>query len=253
MQSYNFLWHVIVLGLTNSRVYKRTNGRGHDELRPISIETNFVSNSGGSALITCGSTMLLCTANVDSGVPQFRRDTGLGWLTAEYGMLPGSTHTRTPREAASGRQGGRTMEIQRLIGRSLRQAVDFKKLGESTVQIDCDVLQADGGTRTAAITGSCVALYHALQQISPDAFLGWVAAVSVGEVWNEVLLDMDYSEDGQADSDLNVVMMQERGIVEIQGTAERKPLAHSKLQAALELAEQGVSELFKLQESSIIT
>ena len=191
--------------------------------------------------------MLLCTANIDTGVPQFRRDTGLGWLTAEYGMLPGATHSRNSREAASGRQGGRTMEIQRLIGRSLRQAVDFKKLGESTIQIDCDVLQADGGTRTAAITGSSIALYHALQQVSPQAFLGWVAAVSVGEVWNEILLDMDYSEDGQADSDVNVVMMQDRGIVEIQGTAERKPLAHKKLHTALALAEQGINELFKLQ------
>lgn len=232
-------------------MYQRTNGRGHDELRPVSIETNFVTHSGGSALIKVGSTMLLCTANVESGVPQFRRDTRLGWLTAEYGMLPGATHTRTTREAAIGRQGGRTMEIQRLIGRSLRQAVDFKKLGESTIQIDCDVLQADGGTRTAAITGSCVALYHALQQVSPASFLGWVAAVSVGEVWNEVLLDMDYGEDGQADSDVNVVMMQDRGLVEIQGTAERKPIAHEKLQAALELAELGITELFEHQERSV--
>lgn len=195
--------------------------------------------------------MLLCTANVRPGVPQFRRDTGLGWLTAEYGMLPGATHTRTDREAARGRQTGRTMEIQRLIGRSLRQAVDFKKLGEHTVQIDCDVLQADGGTRTAAITGGCVALYCALQQISPDAFLGWIAAVSVGEVWNEILLDMDYNEDGQADSDVNIVMMQDRGIVEIQGTAERKPLAQTKLDAALSLAEQGIAKLLNFQAHSL--
>ena len=195
--------------------------------------------------------MVLCTANVEPGVPQFRRNTGLGWLTAEFGMLPGSTHTRSNREAATGRQGGRTMEIQRLIGRSLRQAVDFKSLGEQTVHIDCDVIQADGGTRTAAITGGCVSLYCALQQISPDAFLGWIAAVSAGEVWNEILLDMDYGEDGQADSAVNVVMMQDRGIVEIQGTAERKPLAQTKLNAALSLAEQGISELFNFQAHSI--
>lgn len=217
------------------------------------MDTNFVNNSDGSTLIKVGSTLLLCTANVETGVPQFRRDTGLGWLTAEYGMLPGATHTRINREAARGRQGGRTMEIQRLIGRSLRQAVDFKKLGEHTIHIDCDVLQADGGTRTAAITGGCVALYIALQQVSPAAFLGWIAAVSAGEVWNQILLDMDYREDGQADSDVNIVMMQDRGLVEVQGTAERKPLIQSKLHTALELAEQGISELFKIQARTVST
>ena len=231
-------------------MYQRVNGRRQDELRPVSVQRNFINNSAGSALISFGSTMVLCTANVEPGVPQFRRDSGFGWLTAEYGMLPGSAHTRTAREAASGRQGGRTMEIQRLIGRSLRQALDFKKLGEHTVHVDCDVLQADGGTRTAAITGGCIALYDALHQISPDAFRGWIAAVSVGEVWNEILLDMDYSEDGQADSDINIVMMQERGIVEIQGTAERKPLLQSKLKSALALGEQGITELFKIQVQS---
>ena len=231
-------------------MYQRVNGRRHDEVRQVSIQRNFISNSGGSALISVGSTMVLCTANVEPGVPHFRRDTGVGWLTAEYGMLPGATHTRAAREAARGRQGGRTMEIQRLIGRSLRQALDFKKLGEHTVQIDCDVLQADGGTRTAAVTGGCVALYDALQQVSPNSFLGWIAAVSVGEVWNEILLDMDYSEDGQADSDINIVMMQDRGIVEVQGTAERKPLAQTKLNSALALGEQGIAELFKIQAIS---
>ncbi len=198
-------------------------------------------------LVVFGDTKVLCTVNIENGVPPFLRNRGTGWLNAEYGMLPGSTNTRTDREATRGKQGGRTVEIQRLIGRSLRQAVDLDRIGERTIRVDCDVIQADGGTRTASITGSCVALRDALDKLNSNAFLGQVAAVSVGVVQGEVRLDLEYVEDSQADTDLNVVFMEHKGYVEIQGTAEGAPFPQSELETMLELSRKGIDELFEMQ------
>lgn len=230
---------------------QRPHGRLLDELRPIVIRRGVSKNSDGSVLIEIGDTKVLCTANIEHGVPHFLRNQGTGWLSAEYGMLPGSTNTRSDREAARGKQSGRTVEIQRLIGRALRQAVDLGRIGERTIRMDCDVLHADGGTRTASITGACVALHDALDKLNSSAFLGWVAAVSVGIVSGERRLDLEYREDSRADTDFNVVMMEERGFVEIQGTAEVSPFPPQDLDEMIALASKGIAELFARQKSAI--
>jgi len=207
----------------------RANRRAADQMRPVCFDRGFTRHAEGSVLIAFGDTRVLCTASVDSTVPPFLRGRGRGWVTAEYGMLPRSTHTRMQREATRGRQGGRTLEIQRLIGRALRQAVDLDALGERTITIDCDVLQADGGTRTASITGGWVALADALDRLvsagalSETPLIAQVAAVSTGIVDGQVLLDLDYSEDSRADTDMNVVMDNEGRFIEVQGTAEAAP------------------------------
>ena len=229
----------------------RPSRRAADEPRKVSITRGFTKHAAGSVLIAFGDTQVLCTASLEHQVPPFMRGQGRGWITAEYGMLPGSTHTRTDREAARGKQGGRTVEIQRLIGRSLRAAVDLKALGERTVKIDCDVLQADGGTRTASITGGCVALADAVNQVAPQAFLGLVASVSVGIYRGTSVLDLDYAEDSKAETDMNVVMMDERGFIEIQGTAEQGAFARTALDEMLQLAETGIAALFEAQKDAL--
>lgn len=204
----------------------RPSGRAPDQMREVSFTRHYTKHAEGSVLVAFGDTQVLCTASVEDGVPRFLKGKGQGWITAEYGMLPRATHTRSGREAARGKQGGRTLEIQRLIGRSLRAAVDLRKLGENTVYLDCDVLQADGGTRTASISGACVALVDAFsvllerKRIKEDPLNGLIASVSVGMYNNEPVLDLDYPEDSNADTDMNVVMTQHGGFVEIQGTAE---------------------------------
>lgn len=230
---------------------QRPHGRSLDELRPVVITKGVAKNSDGSVLIEIGDTKVLCTANIEHGVPHFLRNQRTGWLSAEYGMLPGSTNTRSDREAARGKQSGRTVEIQRLIGRALRQAVNLDRIGERTIRIDCDVLQADGGTRTASITGACVALRDALDRLNISAFLGWVAAVSVGIVNGERRLDLEYLEDSRANTDLNVVMMEQRGFVEIQGTAEVAPFPQQDLDEMIALANKGIAELFAKQKFAI--
>jgi ribonuclease PH len=229
----------------------------HDELRPVRIQRGFARHAEGSALIEFGDTRVLCTASVEEKVPAFLRDRRQGWLTAEYGMLPRSTHTRTEREAARGRQTGRTQEIQRLIGRSLRAVTNLSKLGERTVQIDCDVLQADGGTRTASITGAFVAWHDAATGLSERGLLAnwpirdFVAAVSVGMHQGVAVLDLDYAEDSACDTDMNVVMTGSGGIVEVQGTAEGHPFTHAEMQAMLVLAERGIRELIACQRAAL--
>lgn len=234
----------------------RHDGRRADELRPVRIERGFTEYAEGSVLIAFGRTRVLCTASVEESVPPFLKGTGQGWVTAEYGMLPRATHTRTPREAARGKQGGRTLEIQRLIGRSLRAVVDLAALGERQIVLDCDVLQADGGTRTAAITGAWVALADACEALVARGVLAaspvrdQVAAVSVGLVGGEALLDLDYAEDSTCDTDMNVVMTGAGGFVELQGTAERGAFGRSALDALLALAERGIGALLEAQRSS---
>ena len=230
---------------------RRSGGRSPDELRTVEITTRFTRHAAGSVLMAFGDTRVLCTASVEERVPPFLRGAGRGWVTAEYGMLPGATHTRTEREATRGRQGGRTVEIQRLIGRSLRAAVSLKALGERTLRIDCDVLQADGGTRTAAITGGCVALADALKGVAPDAFRGLVAAVSVGVFQGQPVLDLDYREDAGASTDMNVAMVEGGGFIEVQGTAEEAPFSRDALSEMLGLAERGIGELFVAQRRAL--
>jgi len=235
----------------------RPSGRGPSDLRLVRLEPNVAKYAEGSCLASFGDTRVLCCATVEEKVPPFLRNTGRGWITAEYGMLPRSTHTRTEREAARGRQTGRTHEIQRLIGRSLRAIADLNALGERQIRIDCDVLQADGGTRTAAITGSYVALYLALKsplaQANLTAFpLGdSVAAVSCGIVAGEPVLDLDYAEDSNADADANFVITGTGGIVEIQATAEKGHFAEARFAEMLALARQGIAELAKLQRAAV--
>ncbi len=228
---------------------QRPSGRAPDQLRDVVITPHFTRHAAGSVLIECGETRVICTACLEGGVPGFLRGQGRGWLTAEYGMLPGATHDRNDREAARGKQGGRTVEIQRLIGRSLRAAVDLDALGERTMKIDCDVIQADGGTRTASITGACVAVWLALSRNDlSDAFRGWIASVSVG-IWRGMpVLDLDYPEDSNADTDMNVVARDSAGFIEIQGTAEQSPFDAEELNAMLSLARHGVSGLFDMQK-----
>ncbi len=233
----------------------RPSGRNADQLRDIHFTRRFTMHAEGSVLVEFGQTRVLCTASVEEGVPRFLKGKGQGWITAEYGMLPRATNTRNQREASRGKQGGRTLEIQRLIGRSLRSAVDLKKLGEHSITVDCDVLQADGGTRTAAISGGCVALVDALswlleqKKIKQDPLERLVASVSVGIYKGEPVLDLDYEEDSTADTDMNVVMTQHEGFVEIQGTAENEPFSMEEQQAMLELARKGVAELVTKQQN----
>lgn len=231
----------------------RPSGRAPDALRPIKITRGFTRHAEGSVLVEFGQTRVLCTASVDESVPAFLRNAGQGWVTAEYGMLPRATHTRSPREAAKGKQTGRTQEIQRLIGRALRAVVDLKALGERTVTLDCDVLQADGGTRTASITGAYVAMVDAFAalkrkgSLKNDPVHGQIAAVSVG-IWNGTpVLDLDYLEDAAAETDMNVVMNSGGAFVEIQGTAEGHAFHRHELDELLNLASAGINRLFALQ------
>ena len=237
----------------------RPSARAVNQLRPISIQRGYTKHAEGSVLISFGDTKVLCTASVENRVPSFLRGKGEGWITAEYGMLPRATHDRNNREAASGKQGGRTLEIQRLIGRALRSCVDRKKLGERTITLDCDVLQADGGTRTAAITGAYVALCDAIQScinkglLTESPVLGAVAAVSVGVYQGVPVLDLDYAEDSQCDTDMNVVMDGNGGFIELQGTAEGAAFSRAHLNDLLALAASGISELLQLQQTALNT
>ncbi|CAM5514656.1 ribonuclease PH [Pseudomonas sp. JL972] len=237
---------------------KRPSGRAADQLRSIRITRNYTKHAEGSVLVEFGDTRVICTASIESGVPRFLKGQGQGWLTAEYGMLPRATGERNQREAARGKQGGRTLEIQRLIGRSLRAALDMSKLGENTLFIDCDVIQADGGTRTASITGAMVALVDALKVLKQrgglkggDPVKQMVAAVSVGMYQGQPVLDLDYLEDSAAETDLNVVMTDAGGFIEVQGTAEGAPFQPHELNAMLELAQSGMRELFDLQRAAL--
>jgi ribonuclease PH len=235
----------------------RPSGRAPDQLRPVSLEPGFSRHAEGSCLVKFGDTHVLCTASVDERVPPWMRNTGRGWVTAEYGMLPRSTHTRTEREAARGRQSGRTQEIQRLIGRALRAVVNLPAMGERQISIDCDVLQADGGTRTASITGSWVALHFAFERLIKEGKLainpiaGQVAAVSCGLWQGTPVLDLDYPEDSKAQADANFVLTGDGGIVEVQGTAEEKPFSEEQFMTLLALAKKGVGELARLQRLAI--
>ena len=235
----------------------RPSHRRPDEMRPVRITRGFTRHAEGSVLIEFGDTRVLCTASVEESVPGFLRGKGQGWLTAEYGMLPRSTHTRSAREAARGKQSGRTQEIQRLIGRSLRAVVDLEKLGERQVIIDCDVLQADGGTRTASITGACVAVADALNGLVARGLLAaslmndFVAAVSVGMYEGVPVLDLDYPEDSGCETDMNVVMTGSGGFVEVQGTAEGKPFRRDELDCLLQLASNGIAHLVGLQREAL--
>jgi ribonuclease PH len=240
-------------------VPERSGGRAVDALRPVTIEPGFVRPATGSALISCGETRVICTASVQDSVPRWMKGRGRGWVTAEYGMLPASTGDRKARDVSKGRPDGRTVEIQRLIGRSLRGVIDFIALGERTVYIDCDVLQADGGTRCASITGGYVALELACRRLVGEGRLtalpltGSVAAVSCGMVDGVALLDLDYPEDSSAEVDANVVMMGEGGLIEVQATAERTPLSRAHLDDLLALAQRGIEELRTAQQAAVAT
>ena len=233
----------------------RHDNRAPDSLRPVTITRGYTKHAEGSVLIEFGDTKVLCTASVLDKVPPHKKGSGEGWVTAEYGMLPRSTHTRSDREAACGKQSGRTQEIQRLIGRALRSVVDLSQLGERTIQIDCDVIQADGGTRTASITGAYVALADAVAwllaqgKITHSPIIDSVAAISVGVVGGVPMLDLDYNEDSNCDTDMNVVMTGKGGFVEIQGTAEGVPFSTEELNALLALAQKGIAELSRLQSA----
>ncbi|MDQ2735866.1 MAG: ribonuclease PH [Pseudomonadota bacterium] len=237
--------------------FQRSNGRAHDALRSVSITRSFTRHAEGSVLVAFGDTKVLCTASVEEKVPPHKRGSGEGWLTAEYGMLPRSTHTRSDREAARGKQSGRTQEIQRLIGRSLRCVFDLGALGERTIALDCDVLQADGGTRTAAITGAFVAAHDAVSwliaqgRIKQSPIREFVAAVSVGIVSATPLLDLEYVEDAACDTDMNVVMTASGGFVELQGTAEGATFSRREMDALLALASQGIGELVRAQRRAL--
>ena len=236
---------------------QRPSGRTPEQLRDITITRNFTCHAEGSVLVCFGDTRVICTASVEKGVPRFMRGEGRGWVTAEYGMLPRSTGTRMGREASRGKQGGRTVEIQRLIGRSLRAALDLSKLGEHTITIDCDVIQADGGTRTASITGACVALVDAIgylqreKLIVDDPLLQMIASVSVGIYQGKPVLDLDYPEDSAADTDMNVIMGESGGFIEVQGTAEGAPFARAELDGMLDLAAQGINALIGKQKEAL--
>jgi ribonuclease PH len=233
----------------------RPSGRQPDQLRNIRLIRDYTRHAEGSVLIECGDTRVLCNASVEDRVPRFLKGSGEGWVTAEYGMLPRATHSRSPREAARGRQGGRTLEIQRLIGRSLRAAVDRAALGERTITLDCDVLQADGGTRTAAITGAYSAMVLAVdgllqrRRLKTNPVHGQIAAVSVGIFDGEPVLDLDYAEDAEAETDMNVVMNDAGGFVEVQGTAEGHAFRREELDRLLDLAQQGITQLFAEQRN----
>lgn len=232
----------------------RPSGRANDQLREVNIIRDYTRHAEGSVLVEFGDTKVICTASVENGVPRFMKGEGRGWVTAEYGMLPRSTGSRMGREAARGKQSGRTMEIQRLIGRSLRAAVDLRAVGENTITIDCDVIQADGGTRTASITGACVAMVDALsvmqekKMIKRNPLKNLIASVSVGIYQGQPVLDLDYIEDSGAETDMNVVMNQAGGFIEIQGTAEGETFSRVESSTLLDLAEKGIADLLLAQE-----
>ncbi len=240
-----------------SLVGMRPAGRAAGQVRPIKITRHYTKHAEGSVLIEFGDTKVLCNASVEEGIPRFLKGQGQGWITAEYGMLPRATNTRNAREAAKGKQTGRTMEIQRLIARSLRAAVDLKKLGEYPITLDCDVIQADGGTRTAAISGACVALVDALDKLVANGKLkesplkSMVAAVSVGIVDGEGRCDLEYVEDSAAETDMNVVMMDDGRMIEVQGTAEGEPFSHDELLSLLSLAKEGLATIFAAQRDAL--
>lgn len=238
----------------------RIDDRQNDQLRAVSFERNYTKHAEGSVLVSFGETKVLCTASVETGTPRWLKGQGKGWITAEYGMLPRATHTRNQREATHGKQSGRTQEIQRLIGRSLRAMVNLDKLGENTIYVDCDVIQADGGTRTASITGAAIAVIDAIEnmqqrdgkkQLKTDPLLGLVAAVSVGIKDGEILLDLCYEEDSTCETDLNVVMTQKGEFIEIQGTAEEKPFNRIQVDNMLTMAEAGIAQLITLQQQTL--
>ena len=235
----------------------RPSGRAQDEMREVKITRNFTCHAEGSVLVEFGKTKVICNASVEEGVPRFLRNSGQGWLTAEYGMLPRSTGSRMSREAARGKQSGRTQEIQRLIGRSLRAMVDLKQLGEYTIHVDCDVIQADGGTRTASITGACVAVVDALRSLQVDKKIDTdplnflMAAISVGVYEGMPVLDLDYPEDSSAETDMNVVVAEGGKFIEIQGTAEGAPFSREESDAMLDLAVKGCQELIELQKAAL--
>jgi len=235
----------------------RPSGRKPDELRPIAIDRHYTRHAEGSVLVAFGDTRVICTASVEEGVPGFLRGRGQGWVTAEYGMLPRATHTRSDREAARGKQSGRTQEIQRLIGRSLRAVTDLEKLGECTVKLDCDVIQADGGTRTASVTGAFVALHDAVGTLLERGILAaspirdFVAAASVGLFEGVPVLDLDYAEDSECETDMNVVITGSGGFVEVQGTAEGPPFSAAQMDALLALAKKGIAELIAKQKAAL--
>jgi len=235
----------------------RSSGRSPDELRTIRFTRRYTKHAEGSVLVEFGDTRVLCNVSVDEKVPNFLKGKGQGWVTAEYGMLPRATGSRMQREAAAGKQGGRTQEIQRLIGRSLRAAIDLKRLGERTLTVDCDVIQADGGTRTASITGACVALHDALgalrvrKLLSSDPLQHLVASVSVGIVKGVPVLDLDYAEDSTAETDMNFVMNETGGFIEIQGTAEGATFSAAEMQAMTALAQKGIAELIRQQRAAL--
>jgi ribonuclease PH len=241
-----------------TRASMRPSGRNPDQLREIRFTCHYTKHAEGSVLVEFGDTRVLCTASVDNNVPRFLKGKGEGWVTAEYGMLPRSTHSRMDREAGRGKQGGRTLEIQRLIGRSLRAAIDLKALGENTITIDCDVIQADGGTRTASITGGFVALSLAVEQllkakkIKTNPLHGHVGSVSVGIFEGVPVLDLDYAEDSRAETDMNVVMNEAGAFIEIQGTAEGHAFRKDELNAMLALAEHGINQLIEKQQQALI-
>ena len=235
----------------------RPSGRRPEQLRAVKLTRSYTRHAEGSVLVEFGETKVICTASVESSVPRFLRGKGQGWVTAEYGMLPRSTGERMAREASRGRQGGRTLEIQRLIGRSLRAAMDLKALGEHTITVDCDVIQADGGTRTASITGACVALADAVNhlqergKIKTNPLTNMVASVSVGIYQGVPVLDLDYAEDSMAETDMNVVMNSSGGFIEIQGTAEAAPFTEGELQAMMVLAKHGIADLVRVQKMAL--
>lgn len=235
----------------------RPSGRAADETRAIRLTKNFTQHAEGSVLIEFGNTKVICNASIENSVPGFLRGKGSGWITAEYGMLPRSTHSRMNREAARGKQTGRTVEIQRLIGRSLRAAVDLDALGERTITIDCDVIQADGGTRTASITGASVALADALNKLVADGTLKsnplvrMIASISVGIYQGAAVLDLDYPEDSSADTDMNIVMADDGGMIEVQGTAEGEPFSETEFTQMLALAKKGIKELNQAQQDCL--
>lgn len=235
----------------------RPSGRKFDELRQIKITRQYTKHAEGSVLVEFGDTKVICTASIDNNVPKFLKNKGRGWITAEYGMLPRSTGERIAREASRGKQGGRTLEIQRLIGRSLRAAVDMEIMGENTIYVDCDVIQADGGTRTASVTGGCIALYDALKilqkqkDLSENPFKKFISAVSVGIFQGEPVLDLDYAEDCKADTDMNVVMDENGNFIELQGTAENGSFDQKELDVLLDIAKKGANQIFARQKESI--
>ena len=235
----------------------RPSGRTANQIRPVTITRNYTCHAEGSVLVEFGNTKVLCNATVEEGVPRFMKGQGKGWITAEYSMLPRSTHTRSGREAARGKQGGRTLEIQRLIARSLRAAVDLNMLGENTITLDCDVIQADGGTRTASITGACVALVDALSWmrskglIKTNPLKHMIAALSVGVYKGEAISDLEYVEDSDAETDMNVVMTDTGKLIEVQGTAEGEPFSFEEMNEMLELAKHGLRELFDIQKAAL--